>query len=95
MKAIVLIPARLASTRLPGKPLADIAGLPMIVRVWQQAVAAGVGPVVVAAGEREIADAIIVAVGKGFDVKLIDDGILVPKLVAVQRGDRQLGCIDG
>ena len=43
----------------------------------------------------EIADAVIVAVGKGFDVKLIDDGILVPELVAVQRGDRQLGCIDG
>jgi len=51
MKPIVLIPARLASTRLPGKPLADIAGVPMIVRVWRQAVAAGVGPVAVAAAE--------------------------------------------
>ena len=58
MKPIVIIPARMASTRLPGKPLADIAGVPMIVRVWRQAVAANVGPVVVAAGEREIAQAI-------------------------------------
>ena len=43
----------------------------------------------------EIADAVIVAVGEGLDVKLIDDGVLVPELVAVERGDRQLGCIDG
>jgi 3-deoxy-manno-octulosonate cytidylyltransferase (CMP-KDO synthetase) len=58
MNPIVVIPARMASTRLPGKPLAQIAGVPMIVRVWRQAVAANVGPVVVAAGEREIADAV-------------------------------------
>lgn len=48
----------MASTRLPAKPLADIAGLPMIVRVWQQAKAAGLGPVVVAAGEAEIVSVI-------------------------------------
>ncbi len=64
MKPIVLIPARMASTRLPGKPLADIAGVPMIVRVWRQAVAANVGPVVVAAAEREIAHAIEIAGGR-------------------------------
>ncbi len=64
MKPIVLIPARMASTRLPGKPLADIAGIPMIVRVWRQAVAAGVGPVVVAAAEREIVEAIEIAGGR-------------------------------
>ena len=58
MKPIVIIPARMASTRLPGKPLADIAGVPMIVRVWRQAVAANVGPVVVAAAEKEIAQAV-------------------------------------
>ena len=51
---IVIIPARMASTRLPGKPLADIAGLPMIVRVWQQARRARVGPVLVAAADEEI-----------------------------------------
>ncbi len=55
---IILIPARLAATRLPNKPLADIAGEPMIVHVWRRGVAAGVGPVVVACGDREIAAAI-------------------------------------
>jgi 3-deoxy-manno-octulosonate cytidylyltransferase (CMP-KDO synthetase) len=55
---IVLIPARMASTRLPGKPLADIAGLPMIVQVCARAAEAEVGPVVVAAAEREIAEAV-------------------------------------
>jgi 3-deoxy-manno-octulosonate cytidylyltransferase (CMP-KDO synthetase) len=64
MKPIVLIPARMASTRLPGKPLADIAGVPMIVRVWQQALAAKVGPVVVAAAEHEIREAIEIAGGR-------------------------------
>jgi 3-deoxy-manno-octulosonate cytidylyltransferase (CMP-KDO synthetase) len=64
MKPIVLIPARMASTRLPGKPLADIAGVPMIVRVWRQAVAANVGPVVVAAAEHEIREAIAAAGGR-------------------------------
>jgi 3-deoxy-manno-octulosonate cytidylyltransferase (CMP-KDO synthetase) len=58
MKPIVLIPARMASTRLPGKPLADIAGTPMIVRVWQQAMKAAIGPVLVAAAEREIVAAV-------------------------------------
>ena len=64
MKPIVIIPARMASTRLPGKPLADIAGIPMIVRVWKQAVAAKVGPVVVACAEREIAQAVEFAGGR-------------------------------
>lgn len=64
MKPIVLIPARMASTRLPGKPLADIAGVPMIVRVWRQAVAANIGPVVVACAENEIKAAIEQAGGR-------------------------------
>ena len=55
---IVVIPARMASTRLPGKPLADIQGLPMIVQVWKRAVEANIGQVLVAAAEAEIADAI-------------------------------------
>lgn len=58
MNPIILVPARLASTRLPDKPLAEIAGEAMIVRVWRQAVASQVGPVVVAAAESEIAAAI-------------------------------------
>ncbi len=52
---IVVIPARMASTRLPGKPLADINGLPMIVHCWKRAVEAGIGQVLVAAAENEIA----------------------------------------
>jgi 3-deoxy-manno-octulosonate cytidylyltransferase (CMP-KDO synthetase) len=64
MNPIVLIPARMAATRLPGKPLADIGGLPMIVRVLRQAEASGAGPVAVAAGDPEIADAIRAAGGR-------------------------------
>ncbi len=55
---IVLIPARMASTRLPGKPLALIAGEAMIVQVWRRAMAAGIGPVAVACAEGEISAAI-------------------------------------
>jgi 3-deoxy-manno-octulosonate cytidylyltransferase (CMP-KDO synthetase) len=61
---IIMIPARLAATRLPGKPLAEIAGVPMIVHVWRRAVAAEVGPVVVACGDRAIADAVAAAGGR-------------------------------
>ena len=61
---IIMIPARLAATRLPGKPLVEIAGVPMIVHVWRRAVAAEVGPVVVACGDRAIADAIEAAGGR-------------------------------
>ena len=64
MNPILLIPARMASQRLPGKPLADIAGRPMIVRVWEQAMAAGLGPVAVAAAEPEIVQAVTKAGGK-------------------------------
>jgi len=55
---IIVIPARMASTRLPGKPMADIAGKPMIVQVWTRAMESGLGRVVVAAAEEEIAVAI-------------------------------------
>jgi 3-deoxy-manno-octulosonate cytidylyltransferase (CMP-KDO synthetase) len=55
---IVIIPARMASTRLPGKPLADIHGVPMIVEVWKRAVAANIGHVLVAAAENQIAEAV-------------------------------------
>ena len=64
MNPIVLIPARMAATRLPGKPLADIGGVPMIVRVLRQAEAAGVGPVAVAAGDSEIVEAVVAAGGR-------------------------------
>ena len=55
---LILIPARLAATRLPAKPLAEIAGEPMIVHVWRRAVEAGIGPVVVATDTAEIAAAV-------------------------------------
>ena len=63
---VVVIPARMASRRLPGKPLADIQGEPMIVHVWRRAMEADVGPVMVAAAEAEIADAIGAAGGRVF-----------------------------
>jgi 3-deoxy-manno-octulosonate cytidylyltransferase (CMP-KDO synthetase) len=55
---VVMIPARLRSTRLPNKPLAEIGGVPMIVHVWRRACAAEVGPVIVACAEPEIAAAV-------------------------------------
>jgi 3-deoxy-manno-octulosonate cytidylyltransferase (CMP-KDO synthetase) len=61
---IVIIPARMASTRLPGKPLADIRGEPMIAHVWRRAIAADVGPVLVAADEPSIVAAITAIGGR-------------------------------
>ncbi len=58
MTPLIVIPARMASTRLPGKPLAEIGGVPMIVQVWRRAQEADLGQVLVAAGEAEIADAV-------------------------------------
>ncbi|MBR0784025.1 3-deoxy-manno-octulosonate cytidylyltransferase [Bradyrhizobium iriomotense] len=57
-RILVLIPARMAATRLPGKPLADIAGLPMIVHVLRRAEAAGIGRVAVATDTDEIASVV-------------------------------------
>lgn len=61
---IVLIPARLAATRLPNKPLLKIAGAPMIVQVWRRATEANIGPVVVTAPDPEIIAAVEAAGGK-------------------------------
>jgi 3-deoxy-manno-octulosonate cytidylyltransferase (CMP-KDO synthetase) len=58
MRPVVLIPARRASTRLPNKPLADIAGLPMIAHVYQRALDARIGDVFVATDDAEIAWAV-------------------------------------
>ena len=57
-RALVLIPARMAATRLPGKPLLDIAGLPMIVHVLRRAEAAQIGRVAVATDTPEIASVV-------------------------------------
>jgi len=61
---IVLVPARMSSTRLPGKPLADIWGEPMIVHVWRRAMEADVGPVLVAADDARIVEAVTAAGGR-------------------------------
>ena len=58
LNPVVIIPARLAATRFPDKPLADIHGVPMIVQVLRRAIEADIGPVLVACGDRAIADAV-------------------------------------
>lgn len=69
---LIVIPARMAATRLPGKPLADIAGRPMIAWMAEIAAKAGVGPVLVAAAEPEIAAA---AREAGAEAVLTDPGL--------------------
>jgi 3-deoxy-manno-octulosonate cytidylyltransferase (CMP-KDO synthetase) len=64
LNPVVIVPARLAATRFPDKPLADIHGVPMIVQVLRRAMEADIGPVLVACGDREIADAVEVAGGR-------------------------------
>jgi 3-deoxy-manno-octulosonate cytidylyltransferase (CMP-KDO synthetase) len=64
MNPIVVIPARLAARRLPGKPLATIGDAPMIVQVWRRAIEASLGPVAVAAGDAEIVAAVEAAGGQ-------------------------------
>lgn len=69
MKSVVVIPARMASTRLPGKPLADIHGRPMIAWMVELAQRANAGPVLVAAAEPEVAAA---ARAAGAEVAMTD-----------------------
>ena len=69
-KAVVLIPARMASTRLPGKPLADIGGKPMIVQVALRAREAGAERIVVAVDDEQVFSAVQNA---GFDVMMTRD----------------------
>ena len=64
MNPIVLIPARMAARRLPGKPLADVGGTAMIVRVLRRALEADIGPVAVAAGDQAIVEAVNDAGGR-------------------------------
>lgn len=72
MQPIVVIPARMAATRLPGKPLADIHGRPMIAHVLDRAREAGIGPVAVAGGEAEIVAA---ARAAGAEAVLVADDV--------------------
>jgi 3-deoxy-manno-octulosonate cytidylyltransferase (CMP-KDO synthetase) len=64
MNPVILIPARMASTRLPDKPLADIQGKPMIVHVWERSIAAAIGSVYVACDDAKVENAIKKAGGK-------------------------------
>ena len=63
-ETLIVIPARMHATRLPGKPLADIHGKPMIVHVWRRAVEANAGRVIVATDSNEIVDAVKAAGGE-------------------------------
>jgi 3-deoxy-manno-octulosonate cytidylyltransferase (CMP-KDO synthetase) len=63
-KSMIVIPARLAATRLPDKPLAEIAGEPMIVHVWRRAMEAECGPVLVATDSQAVRDAVAKAGGE-------------------------------
>ncbi len=69
MSFLIVIPARMGATRLPGKPLVDIQGVPMIVRVARRAALCDGATVLIAAGEREIYDTVIAA---GFSAILTD-----------------------
>jgi len=62
--SLIVIPARLAATRLPDKPMAEIAGEPMIVHVWRRAIEAGCGPVLVATDSEVVRDAVATAGGE-------------------------------
>jgi 3-deoxy-manno-octulosonate cytidylyltransferase (CMP-KDO synthetase) len=72
MNPVIVIPARMASTRLPGKPLADIHGRPMIAWMVDLAKAANAGPVLVAAAEEDVAEAALKA---GANVTLTDPNL--------------------
>lgn len=63
-ESLIVIPARLSATRLPDKPLAEIAGEPMIVHVWRRAIEADCGPVLVATDADSVADAVAKAGGE-------------------------------
>jgi 3-deoxy-manno-octulosonate cytidylyltransferase (CMP-KDO synthetase) len=63
-RTLIVIPARMRASRLPGKPMVDIAGWPMIVHVWRRAIEAQAGRVVVAADDGEIVDAVAAAGGE-------------------------------
>ena len=64
MKSIIIIPSRMESTRLPGKPMIKIKGIPMIQRVWQQAINSKIGDVYVACSEKVVYDLITSGGGK-------------------------------
>jgi len=92
---LIVIPSRLAATRLPGKPLAEIGGEAMIVHVWRRAVESGAGAVLVAAAEEEIAAVVRAA---GGDTVLTDPDLpsgtdRVAQAVGLRDPERRFGFI--
>ena len=83
--SLIVIPARLAATRLPDKPMAEIAGEPMIVHVWRRAMEANCGPVVVATDAEAVRDAVATAGGEAL-MTLTVDGQVTPELLAEAAG---------
>ena len=106
MSVLVLIPSRMASTRFPNKPLADLGGKPMVVRVYEQAVKASAGDVYVAAGDQAIADAVKAHGGKVIMTdaglpngseriwqavqRLMQQGVAQPEMIINAQGDEPL-----
>ncbi len=88
---IIIVPSRMASTRLPGKPLADICGLPMIVQVWHRAKEANIGKVLIAAAEDEIAAVVRAAGGDAIltDSNLPSGSDRVAQALAMRDVERQ------
>ncbi len=88
---IIIVPSRMASTRLPGKPLADICGMPMIVQVWHRARQAKIGKVLVAAAEDEIANTVRLAGGDAIltDANLPSGSDRVAQALAMRDAERQ------
>jgi 3-deoxy-manno-octulosonate cytidylyltransferase (CMP-KDO synthetase) len=92
---LIVIPSRMASTRLPGKPLADIAGEAMIVQVWRRARESGAGKILVAAAEEEIAAAVRAAGGEAVltDPDLLSGTDRVAQAVGLRDPERRFGFI--
>jgi len=106
MTTLILIPSRLASTRFPNKPLADLGGKPMVVRVYEQARQANCGEVYVAAGDEAIAAAVRAAGGQAILTdpglpngseriwqavqRLVAEGLPVPEFIINAQGDEPL-----
>jgi 3-deoxy-manno-octulosonate cytidylyltransferase (CMP-KDO synthetase) len=95
LKPVILIPARMESTRLPGKPLADICGKPMIVQVWLRAAASGLGPVVVATDSNAVRQAVEAAGGTVVMTKAdhTTGSDRIAEALAIFDPERQFDCV--
>ncbi|MDX1949131.1 MAG: 3-deoxy-manno-octulosonate cytidylyltransferase [Rickettsiales bacterium] len=90
MSAVIAIPSRLGSTRLPNKPLADIEGKPMILRVFEQGLKTGIKDIFVAAAENEI----IEVINKNNGLAVLTDASLVSGTDRIYQGLEKLNLLD-